>query len=492
MAARSFKRSLEANPKNWKAHSKLLEALVLGEKPSLFEKHFRNMILEYPDSARSNAIIEPGMKLIGEDKYNKIAGPFELKHLGNQLARKPKNMTLLARCIMAGCRAKDKVAVEDYYKRAMSLVGYEGIDDSLLIELRFFIGKPRMDLLRLDGEIESNPQDIVLRKKQLQLELIMGDTLKISEILAYLAKEASAKIDDVLLKSYGYLVNTKAFKSTNVVSGWDASLSPDKKTIIFIRDLGNEDYNDLYIYRRAVAGGEIRPVLKASQHNMQAIAWPVFSPDGKWIYFYGSGERDWKPGEQGEFYLYRMNLNYGSRPRKLTDYKYITTPMSFTSDGDLLLVRRDISSVRASADIVRFNPNTRKREAVSRIREFITGAVFTPSGDSLLFITPRGIFSRSIDGGKASADLSWLGMKFPQLSNDGRLLKLVNKKGHVLMLDRQTGLLQFLGRSASSSIAFARNGEMLISRTMDDQVSISRLNFKQPQISLKEFKANLQ
>ena len=261
--------------------------------------------------------------------------------------------------------------------------------------------------------------------------------------------------------------------------------------MLLIKDIGNEDYSDIYIYRRSTTGGENYPVLKASQSNMQSLAWPTYSPDGKWVYFYGSKEKDWTPGKYGEFYLYRVGLKYGTRPKKITDRTYICTPLHFTPEDKILLVKRDASSVRPKYDIVLRDPDSKKIDIVSQINEPISGAVFTPTGDSLLFITDRGVFRRSIEGGKISVDLTWLDMKFPQLSENGKLLKIVNGAGHTLLVNRESGITQYLGSFASSTLSFGNEGKVLVTNGSGAQFNIMELEYLDPQISSKEFKGDL-
>jgi len=491
-AAKYFNRAIQEDSQFWNAHAMLIEALSRSDDNAKFLIQLRKTLSQFPDSARAAVLAEPGMKLLGYNEYNKIAARIELNNLGSKLAVKPKDFKVLARCIMAGCRAEDNIAVVDYFRRALSLVGYESIHDTLLQEMRFFIGSPRIDWLRLDWEIEKHPQNINLRKEQLQVGLILGDSVSVSDKITYISEHFSTEIDDEFIRLYGNLINSQVLSSTKIHTGWDASFSPNLREIIFLKDIGNDNYGDIYVYRRPVGGGSNNPVLKAAQQNLESISWPTYSPDGKWIYFYGSSEKDWTPGKFGEFFLYRVRLKYGSRPEKLTDRNYICTPLLFTDDGKMLLVKRDVTSVRSSVDIVKLDQESRKEEILSRIREPINGAVFTPSGDSLLFITDRGIFRRSIEGGKISVDLTWLGMKHPQLSRDGKILKVVNVSDHTLMVDRVIGSIQFLGSLASSRVAFGEKGKLMITQAKGDKQGIVLLDYSNPQISQSEFKIGLQ
>ena len=167
------------------------------------------------------------------------------------------------------------------------------------------------------------------------------------------------------------------------------------------------------------------------------------------------------------------------------------TPMHFTPESKLLLLKRDASSVRAKYDIVRRDPDSKNFDILSQISEPISGAVFTPAGDSLLFITDRGIFRRSVEGGKISVDLTWLGMKFPQLSKDSKLLKVVNEQNQTLLVDRVSGAIQFLGSYGSSTLNFGKEGKLLVTSGGGDKLNVSLVDYLDPQITSKEFRAEL-
>lgn len=493
MAVKSFKRALDKDPFSWKIHLKTIQAMSMGEEPAIFEFQLKKTLAIFPDSARSAAIARPATELIGEARYNKIASAIELMHLGTMLSKDRKNKVLLARSIMAACRMGDTLAVIDYFNRFLELADGKSISDSLLQEIRFFLGPSRLNWIQLEWRVSNHPDDLEARLAQLDAGILTGDSAGTVKRLFRLKETHPNAIDNPeLAYRYGLLVGYDPFQTKELARGWDGSISSDGKQIAYIKDMGQSDWTDFYIYLVPSAGGNGQPVLKASQQNLNVIAWPRFSLDGKWIYFYGSKDKSWEPGKVGRFYLFRVALKYNSSPQKLTDSDLIITDPFFEEHGGVLLVRRDVGSVRSSVEIIRLDPDKNEIMAVSRIGEPVSSATFNHTGDSLIFVTDRGIFRRSIDGGVISVDLPWIDVSFPQLSHDGKLLKLCNSAGQLLIVPRDNPIPVFLGSVSSPWITFGRNNEILASRFKDKWKRLVLLNFGSPTIDTESFKTKLQ
>ncbi|MBT7617705.1 MAG: hypothetical protein HN590_10525 [Calditrichaeota bacterium] len=492
MAARSFNRALEKDPKSWKINQKLIQAMGMGEEPKVFESQLRKTLALFPDSARAASLAQPGKDLLGETRYNKVAGGVELMHFGTKLSRDPKDEVLLAKSIMAACRVTDTLAAVDYFKRFIIVADGKSISDSILQELRFFIGHSRLNWITLEAQILSKPDDLDARIAQLNAGILAGDSSGAVGRLSELQKIIPNAIDNQdLAKRYGTLVGYDPFKTKEIARGWDGSESPDGKKLVFIKDMGEEDYTDMYIYQMPSAGGSEKPILKAAQQNLNILAWPRFSPDGKWIYFYGSKDKSWEPGRVGRFNLFRVKPKYNSSPQKLTDSDLIITDPFFDKDGSLLLVRRDVGSVRSSVEIIRVKPDERKIEAVSRIGEPVSSATFNHTGDSLIFATDRGIFRRSVNGGNISVDLPWTNVSFLQISPDGKLLKLCNSSDQLIIVDRDNPVPTFLGTVSSHWVTFGKHGEIYASRYNNKWKRLVRLKYGSPVIKIKDFKQKL-
>lgn len=481
MAVRAFKRSLDHDKDNWKIHSKLLETMGMGANPADFEAQLRNMLSYFPDSARAQVVVRAGYDILGQKRYDKIASSFELNYLGALLAKNPGNKTVLARSIMASCRVGDTLAAIDYFSRMLAVTEGKNPDDSLLQELRFFVGPTQLEWLRLDWRINHLPADPTDKLAQLPVGVLLGDSAGVRKRISELARNNPDLVENEdLKKSYGRVAGIDPFTKKVICEGWEASFSRDQKAIVFIKDLGNEKSSDLYLYYKPLSGGKEKPVLKAGQQRMGSLAWPKFSPDGKWIYFYASEDKAWHPGIVGRFHLYRVRPTYGSVPQKLTESAIIAADFSFGEDGSVFFVRADIGSSRSSVEVMKLKPEQQEISPVSRIGEPVSGATFSPDGDSLIFIADRGIFRRSIQGGKIIVDVNWLGMSFPQVSPDGRYLKMINRKGHLLLIHRDTRKPIFLGTAASTWICFGKNGDVLLTEITDGVKKIVQINLDDP------------
>ncbi len=488
MAVKKFQSAVEKDPGKWKIHAKLFEAMGMGAQPEIVEQQLRHTLSEFPDSAWTAAIEIPGTKILGEDRYNRVAGSLVLKHLSSQLAKDRDDLELISKCIMAACRVKDSIAVVDYYKMGLSATEGTGLPDSALQEIRFYLGKSQIDWLNLEWKVERNPQDAATRVAQIDAGILLGDSVSASQKLRILAAKIpeSAKDKELAIK-YGRLVGYDPFQTKVLTRGWDASISHNGKTLIFIKNMGDEEYPDLYIYKQPFPSGSISPVLKAVQHTLDVIAWPKFSPDDNWIYFYASKDKQWEPGNVGRFHLYRVKPFYNSRPEKLTDSDLVICDPFFKDDGNLFLVRRDIGSTRASVEIVELDPESKNINTISRIGEPVSGAVFSANGDSLIFITDRGIFRRSINGGLITVDLQWIGMKFPQLSPDGKWLKMLNRSDRMLIIDRTNPEPIFIGKKPKPWISFIDDSKILLSEKNGNDIKASMINLKNSSVDPARF-----
>ncbi len=478
MAARAFQRSLQNRPGHWKTNKMALETLSLSENIPEFEKQIISTLHYWPDSSRSASLYRPAVSLLGEERYNQLSAPIAQQHLGNLIGEKGDRPDILSSIIMASCRMKDTVAANDYFKRLMSSIGGENAPDSVIQELGFLIGPAGVDWVQMDWKIAKNPDDIDARLAQLDAGLIVGDSIAVRRKLTELvARLPNATADPKFARKFGRLVGVDPFASKTVVKGWDGSRSLDGKSIVYIKDLGRDNEPDQYIYKATSNGSQETPLMKGLQQVLPSLAWPMFSPNNKWVYFYGSPNRNWSPGRSvGRFHLYRIRARYGSRPQKMTDADLLPVTPHFGNDGSLLLVKRDVGSTRASVEVVMLNPEKCKLEILSRIGEPVTGAVFTPSGDSLIFTTDRGIFRRSVNGGKLSVDLAKRGLFYPQISPDGKQLLVLNRRNQALLIDRSTGEFTFIGRTPTPLCSFDKDGNLLLTQVINGQRHIVKLD----------------
>ncbi len=486
-ASRAFQRALATDPDSWKIHSKLIETLAMGASPDSFIVQLKSTLSFFPDSARSPRIAEPGMKLLGDEAYNRLSGSFELQRIGTLLANDRDDKTLLSRGIMAACRAKDTLAMESYFNHSLDIWAGEPLSDSVLQEMRFFVGPSQVDWIVLDWRVKRNPNDTEAILAQIDAGVVLGDSAKVVRKLKNLARKNPAVLEEnANWERYGTIAGVSPYSSSVFSRGWDGTYSLDGKEIIYLKNMGNQKYPDTYVYKRTANSGTETPLLKAAQQNLGSIAWPVFSPDKKWLYFYGSNDRNWTPGGAGRFTLYRAKAKFNSRARKVTSADLLITDPYFNDDGTILLVRKDLGSVRSSVEIIKINPDTGELTSVTRIGEPVTGATFNSTGDSLIFITDRGIFRRSINGGKMFVDLNWTGMSFPQLSPDDRWLKLINPSGQLILIDRNTERPYFLGTVDSPRISFGTS-DILVSQFGDNWQRVVKVNAYKAKAIQKQF-----
>lgn len=492
MAARSFGRALEKDPGNWKISLKLIEALSGGEEAPKFRKQLSLTIAAFPDKARHPDLAKFGIIALGEKEFNKLVSPAELNYLGGLHAQKPKDIPIIAKCIMAACRSFDSLAVRDYFNKAMTLTNGEKLADSLLQEMRFFIGPSQVDWLTLEWRIKAHPEDFEARLQQVNSGIISGDSILIITKIKEIARNTPEVIsDEGLVKRIGRLAGYNSFNSKKIARGWDASYSPDYRKIVFLKNMGIQEDPDYYIYERNLSSGKETPILKAGQQTLGFLAWPTYSNDGKWIYFFASKDKHWYPGAVGRFNLYRVKPRYNTKPERLTNADLLICEPFEESDGSILLVRKDVGSTRASVEIIRVAKDG-NLESVSRIGEPTISACFTPEGDSLLFMTDRGLFRRSINGGNISVDLPWIGLRFLQLSPDGKILKFVNRSNQTVFIDRNNPLPIYWGKTTSSWVSFGKDGAILTSSSADGWTIVLESNFNNKISDISGFLNKLQ
>ena len=476
-AARAFQRSLEKHPDRWKTHKMLIEALGKGEDDLAMETQLKQTLDIFPDSTRAASMVVPGVLVLGEERYNRIAAGIEQLHMSRLLAQNRKDPSILARSIMASCRQKDKTAVIDYYMQLMTVTKGQNAPDSVLQEMNFFIGPARVAWVRYDWQIEHNLNETGAYMKQLDVGLVMGEPNVVKQKLQQLALSNPDIVNDPsVAKRFGLIAGIDPFGTKELITGWDGSYSPDGRYLIYIKEMGSSDNPDPYIYRTTATGGDQTALLKAVQQSLSSLAMPRYSPDGQWIYFYGSPNSEWSPGRQGRFNLYRVKPAYGNRPQKLTSSDILPVQLFFEPSGSILLIEKDVGSLRSSVRVIRLNPNTRQTTITSRVGEPVIGATFNPTGDSLIFTTDRGVFRRSIDGGVISVDLGWQNMQFPQMSPDGGMLLLQDPEGYLIAIDRRTGSPTWLGEVESPVVTFGSNGILLLTRKIGENPKVVRLN----------------
>ncbi|MBM3329739.1 MAG: hypothetical protein FJY67_09770 [Calditrichaeota bacterium] len=461
-AVRFFKKSVESNPKRWKNHVALLEAIAASESAAEMEAQVKMTLTTFPDSANTASIANPASTLLGDEKYERIAFSYQQQAIGNLLAKQGDKPDLLSRAIIAGCRARDSVAVRNYTRRWLKATTGQALADSVRLEVAFFLGAAWLDWVMLEQRVAATPDDPVLLRERIERGLTAGAFDETGANLKLAASRRSDLLQDAdWVRRIALLLGREPFASRTITSGWDGHVAPTGR-LYFLKNYGSAE-SDPYIY--ALDGGTPAPIMKAHQQNLRAIAWPVVNDDGNWIYFYGSGERDWEPGSGGIFSLYRVRPRWGEDAIRLTtDADLIPVRPHLERDGSLLLLRRDRGSVRASVEVIRLEPASRKLTTVLRIGEPVQAAVFTPNGDTLLFVTSQGVLRRALTGGAVTADLNWSGIKHLILSPDGRWLLLHSGEDHLLLVDRRDPRPIYFGRTPSRYASF-HGSKLLITRS---------------------------
>ncbi|NQU06196.1 MAG: PD40 domain-containing protein [Calditrichaeota bacterium] len=480
MAVRYFQRSLKENPDKWKTHQALLSALSELDDVNGFERQLIETFNRFPKKTKDESIYRSSLKAIGEMRYNRIRGPIEQLKLGRELGKKGDKPDILARITMSSCRMQDTLAAVEYFKRLLIASGETEVLDTVIQELGYIIGPSGVKWLQYEAKIDKNPKDVDARLAQINAGLIVGDSSEIRDRLSKLLQNVPDVLDNHdLLKQFGLIAGVDPFRSKRLVKGWDGSFSPDGKSIVYIKDRGRVSEPDQYLYTANANGGNETPIMKGAQQRLNSLAWPCYSPDGRWIYFFGSRDAGWSPGNKASrFFLYRIKPRYGSSPQKLTDEDLIPAMPRFNKDGSVYVVKHDAGSHRSSVAIIKIIPDKKETVHVSRIGEPVNGATFSANGDSLIFITDRGIFRRSVDGGKITVDLALRGLSAPFLAPDGKYILVSNRKGHALLIDRNTSKISFLGSTATSFGSFSSNGRLLLTMMKDQNRYIVRYNLE--------------
>lgn len=493
MAARYLRRSLDKNPNSWKTHKALIQALSQTDDMTEFESQLQSTLSLFPNKIRDESIYLPSVQTIGEEKYDLLTAPIEQLALGRELGRKGDRPDILAKITMSSCRMRDTATAIDYFKRLLSAIEDGTAPDTVIQELGYLIGPSGVRWVELEVKIARNPDDIEARKAQINAGLIVGDSAatrrKLVELFDILPDALEDKSYAIL---YGNLLGIDPFQAKRLVNGWDGALSPDGRYIVYLKDLGRHGETDQYIYRASADGGNEVPIMKGNQELLRSLAWPCYSPDGRWIYFYGTKDVGWSPQNNvGLIHLYRIRPSYGSRPQRLNVTDLVPVLPHFNPNGTILLVMRDIGSIRSSVEIIKIDPNKQKTESISRIGEPVNGATFNVTGDSLIFITDRGIFRRSIQGGKITVDLAWRGLSFPFISPDGKFLLVSNRKNQILLIDRNTSKMTFIGSTPIPYSSFSKQKHLVITRTIEGKPHIVKLNLTSDINSMVKFNESL-
>jgi len=483
LAADFFRKSLRNHPDRWKTHAALLEALGRGDDPAQLEAQLRETLAVFPDSARSTTLSNSAAQLIGEDRYNQIAGSLQLADLQRQISTKSDNPALLARGIIAACRAADASATLSLFDSFLRLKSAPAIPDSVRYELDYFIGPAQVERATLAIRLEQKPNDPKLLLSLARANLLSFDLEGAKSALQKaIAADAVTTGSPDVVATFKALFGEPPFAIQIRSNGWDGCASQEGR-IVTIRDLGKRDDPDQYFFI-----GET-PIMKAGQQNLRAIAMPRFSPDGAWIYFYGSNEKNWRPNSPGRFQLYRVKPVYGATPQKLTDDELIPADFFIEPSGSALIVRRDVGSVRKSGEVIRCNPVSKSVSPVVRIGEQIQSACFTSGGDSLLFISDRGLLKRSLTGGQVTSVLPWQGTSLPSISPDGKWLLLHSKVGDQLLVERSTGAIVYLGSCDFTGGRFTGSAKLLVTRKINGDLQAVEFDLNNRTVSSEHFLA---
>ncbi|MCF7809716.1 hypothetical protein K9N50_01870 [bacterium] len=493
MAARYFQKSILDNPDNWKAHQALLNAMSQLDDLTGYEKQLVETFNRFPNKTKDDIVYNASVRAIGEEKYNRIIGPVEQIKLGRELGKKGDQPEILARITMSSCRMQDTLAAIDYFKRLLLVSSETDVLDSVSQELGYLIGPSGVKWLEYEVQIAKNPDNVEARLAQITAGLVVGDSAGIRKKLSELIQQVSDLTEKHnLSKQFGLITGIDPFQSKRLVKGWDASFAPDGNSIVYIKDLGKAKEPDQYIYTANSNGGNETPVMKGAQQRLSSIAWPCYSPDGRWIYFFGSRDVGWSPdNSSARFFLYRVKPRYGSVPQKVVDVDLIPAMPKFNQDGSIYVIKQDVGSQRASVEVIRIHPAKNKTEHISRIGEPVSGATFTTTGDSVLFITDRGLFRRSIEGGNITVDLALRGILSPFLSPDGESILVSNRKGHALLINRRSGEISFLGSTATTFGSFYKNSSLLLTQIKDNNRWVARFNLLNNPDKTNEFIAAL-
>lgn len=476
-AVRCLERSIKSYPDSWKHHLILIEAYSRSDDAAAFKDRVRQAITKFPDSTQSVSLNRFSSAILGEDQTRIFLGRLHLDLLEAQIERIGEQPGLLAQTIIAAAKARDAELVHLFLERLVKATNGADLPDSVKFELNYFLGPTGVEAAELASKLEANPKDQTILTKLIKAQVLALDLNGARKNLEHLAEVSREKLQSPDLESLCIgLYGEFPFTATEVGSGWDACRSPDGSTVS-VRDLGSDAEPDFYFYK-----GD-SPLMKAGQQNLRTLAWPHFSPDGNYLYFYASKDRGWEPGVAGKFSLYRIRPSYGEAPQKLTDDDLVPTPPYFESGGTVLVVRKDVGSVRASGEVLRIDPSSRKTTSAIRIGDPISSAVFSKDGDSLLFVSDRGILKRALSGGAVTAVLACQGFTMPTLSLDGTWLLFHGGQGELLLMNRTTGNYSYLGSSDRPGGRFTPSGKLLLSVKRSGSYRIVELDLRSPKNS---------
>jgi hypothetical protein len=467
-AVTAFKRSLVVHPDRWKTHLALIEAMSQGDDADALERSLIETLSKFPDSSRSVSLSNAAITLMGEDRYTLLAGRLELTALMEKINRKGDKPELLSRAIIAACRARNQAEANALLVRLLNATNGE-LSDSVRHELNFFIGAAQLSKVELSTKLALRGTDPAIHLELANTALLSWDMTATKNELTWLAKNSPGSLEDPsIAQRFAALYGIQPYTTQRLTAGWDGSRSGSGSTV-FIRERGTKADPDPYFY----LSGDVA-VLKAQQQNLRALSSPKFSRDGQWIYFYASKERNWSIGEIGKFNLYRMKPVYGSVPVKLTDDDLLPIEPYLLPGGSALFVRRDRGSVRQSVEVMKVDPEGRNTTSVVRIGEPVQWGAFTPGGDTLVFITHRGVFKRALTGGAATLELAVQGLKMPSISADGRLMLAHGANNDQVLFERGTDRYVYLGKTPFPGATFESNGSVTVTRgTRSDPEVIS-------------------
>ncbi|MFN3821723.1 MAG: TolB family protein, partial [bacterium] len=328
--------------------------------------------------------------------------------------------------------------------------------------------------------------------RALYWSVILGSRETLSWLVnRYLSSSSKVSLTTEDLYPLAAFVGISPFHRVSITEGWDGVYSTDGKNIIFIRQRGSSDDPDPYFYIKDRSTGIENPLMKAYQQGLWIIAKPFFSSDSKTLYFFGSTEKGAQLGIKGMFYLYEVEPRWGAEGRRISDPDILPILPFPTAKGTLLAVRRDLGSVRASVEVVEIDPKKRSKTTVIRIGEPVITGCFTPQGDSLMFITERGLMKRALTGGGVVVDLEWKRLNLCYLSPDGRWLLLGRQPQDLYLIDRINQKVFFLGEWTTSQFSIWRK-TLLITFKEGGKLRLWEYDLSRPMEDLALLKEKLQ
>lgn len=470
-AAEYFRKSLDTNPHNWQTHLLLLEALALSGEKGLIESQLRYTLELFPDSARSSRLSEIVSSAIGETSFISISGEYLKRSVAQRIKGEKAKPEELARGVIAACRSRDSSLVAEYITRLLHRLGDKPLPDSVRFETKLYLGEDWVEWIASNYRFNKFPEDLEALRKALFWTMVVSPPQDLKDNLKpFVSAPIFSRLSAEELISLGYMVGVSPFPERELGEGWDGVYTPGGEAVVYIIYRGREE-PDPYFYRLDLSSGSRSPLMKAYQQALYDIAAPTFSPNGDYIYFFASPERGWKPGGKGLVYLYAFNPQWGAEVRRISDPDILMIPPYPTTKGTLLAVRRDLGSVRASVEVVEIDPKSKKKEVVVRIAEPVITGCFTPKGDSLLFITDRGLMRRSLAGGSVVVDLEWKGLNLCYLTSDGEWILLGREPRRLYIMNRRDGRLFYFGEWVTPYFS-SQKGKLLVTRERNGRRSL--------------------